>query len=200
MSATYFKEYLTVGEERRLFATVSSEAGILAERDRAWMLALRYTGCRIDAFSRLTVAHAEAVLKTGYLTLEPAIMKRKKGHTIYVSKPGRLAFKSLLSVRRRMRYRHDPDAQLVMSRNHKAMSVRNFQDRCRYWDEKSDLRLGISPHWFRHTFAKRLMASSEAQNPILFVMAALGHTDPRSTMQYTWPDKEAMELELENAA
>jgi len=200
MSATYFREYLSLGEEKKLLATVAATAGLLAERDHAWMLTLRHTGCRIDAFSRLTVAHAEAVLKTGYLTLEPGIMKRNKGHTLYVSKPGRMAFKALLSVRRRMRFAHDPDGPLVMSRNHDPMSVRSYQARLRYWDSKAGLDLGLSPHWFRHTFAKRLMAASESQNPVLIVMAALGHTDIRSTLQYTWPDKEVMELELENAA
>jgi len=200
MSRSYFKEYLTVQEERRLFRAMGARQGLTAERDLAWMQALRYTGVRIDAFSRLTVRHALQVVKTYYLTLEPAIQKRKKGHSIYVCKRGRQAFDRLLKIRRRQGHELDQDAPLVLSRKGGALSVRGYQDRCNYWDSEAGLDLGLSPHWFRHTLAKHLMKTSESADPQLIVMAALGHSDRRSTDIYTWPDKEDMELELERAA
>lgn len=200
MSRTYFKEYLTAQEERRLFRTLAARQGPTAERDLAWMQALRYTGVRIDAFSRLTVGHALQVVKTFYLTLEPAIQKRRKGHTIYVCKRGRQAFARLIRLHRQQGRGLDPDAPLVLSRKGGPLSVRAYQERCSYWDAEAGLHLGLSPHWFRHTLAKHLMKTSEARDPQLIVMAALGHSDRRSTDIYTWPDKEDMELELERAA
>jgi len=200
MSRTYFKEYLTTQEERRLFRALGGRSGPTAARDLAWMQALRYTGVRIDAFSRLTVRHALQVVKTYYLTLEPAIQKRRQGHSIYVCRRGRQAFDRLLKIRRRQGHGLDPDAPLVLSRKGGPLSVRGYQDRCSYWDREAGLNVGLSPHWFRHTLAKYLMKHSEAKDPQLIVMAALGHSDRRSTDIYTWPDKEDMELELERAA
>lgn len=199
MSTTYFKEYLTETEERQLLRTVKRIDDIYAKRDHAWIRALRYSGCRIDAFSKLNVRHAQQVAKTNYLVLEPAIMKRKKGHEVFISKKGRAAFRDLLRILRHMNASTDPDAPLVLSRNNKRMSVRSYQDRLAMWDRESSLNLGISPHWLRHTFAKRLLQYSEAREPLMAVQAALGHLSPKSTIQYTWPDKEDMERDLEAA-
>ncbi len=200
MSTTYFKEYLTESEERQLLRAVNKVDDIYAKRDHAWIRALRFSGCRIDAFSKLNVRHAQQVVRTNYLVLEPAIMKRKQGHEVFISRAGCAAFRGLLRILRQMRASMDPEAPLVLSRNNQRMSVRSYQDRLSLWDRESGLNLGLSPHWLRHTFAKRLMYYSEARDPLLTVQAALGHTNPRSTLQYIWPDKEDMERDLEAAS
>ncbi|MDH5259430.1 MAG: tyrosine-type recombinase/integrase, partial [Gammaproteobacteria bacterium] len=57
-----------------------------------------------------------------------------------------------------------------------------------------------SPHWFRHTLAKRVMKNSTASDPLKTVQILLNHSDPRSTAAYTLPDKEDIVLAAEEIA
>lgn len=195
-----FERYLTVAEERRLFATVRQYADALARRDAAWMAALRQTGVRVTAFSRLTVFDAQAALRTGYLTLPAAIQKRRQAHRVYLNRKARAAFRDLLRIRREQGHAEHPQAALVMSRNRRSMSVRSFQVRMRLWCARAGLDMQASPHWFRHTLAKRLVAQSTAQDPAGIVQSALGHRARNSTGVYMMPDREAVALALEEAS
>lgn len=199
-SGAAFARYLTVAEERRLFACVRQFADVLARRDAAWMQAMRHTGVRVQAFSRLTVFDAREALRSGYLVLRPEIQKRRHGHREYLNKPARAAFRALLAVRREMGHADHPDAPLVMSRNHRAMSVRSYQARLANWAALAGLEVRVSPHWFRHTVAKRIMAQSTARDPLAVVQAVLGHVSRRSSEVYTRPDRETVALALEEMA
>ncbi len=190
MSAGTFERYLTEAEERKLFAAVKSRSGILAERDHAWMRLLRATAMRVGALSKLTCGHAREALRSGYLELEPAIQKRKVGHRILVTKKCRKALQDLLRIRRELGHPETPDAPLIMSRNHKGMSVRSFQARMQMWREAAGLDVAASPHWWRHTVAKRLMKQSTAADPRGVVQGVLGHKNPNSTAVYTRPDRD----------
>ncbi|MGE0487333.1 MAG: tyrosine-type recombinase/integrase [Gammaproteobacteria bacterium] len=195
-----FKRYLTEVEERQLLSTVARFADVHARRDRAWMEALRVTGVRIQAFSRLTVFHAQEALRTGYLTLGSAIQKRGQAHTVRVPKRGQRAFRTLLAIRRELGYPMDPDAPLVLSRHHQALSVRSYQARMQHWCREAGLQVNASPHWFRHTLAKRIMARSTSPNPERLVQGALGHACVTSTAVYTWPDREEIDAAVDLAS
>jgi len=195
-----FERYLTVVEERKLMRTVARVNDILARRDHAWMRLLRHTGIRLVTLCGLTVYHAREALRTEYLTIEPEIHKGRYGGRIYVPKPGRRALQALLAVRREMGYPEQPDGALVMSRNHRPMSRRSYQARMALWCREAGLERTASPHWWRHTLAKRLMTQSTADDPRAIVQRALLHRDIKTTMVYTLPDRDAYEQAMEEAS
>lgn len=195
-----FERYLTVEEERKLLSTVGQYQDILARRDAAWMAFLRQTGVRVQAFSRLTVYDAKHALMSEYLTLPGSIQKQEQAHRVYLNKAARKALRRLLAIRREQGHAEIPQAPLVMSRHQRAMSVRSYQCRMRHWCAKAGLQVQASPHWWRHTLAKRLIAQSTAKDPIGIVQGALGHKSRSSTGVYTLPDREEIAQALEEAS
>lgn len=195
-----FRRYLTESEERQLLKTVGERGGILARRDHAWMEALRCTGVRIQAFSKLTVSHAQHAIRTHELVLEGAIQKRGRAHVQHVAQRGRRAFRRLLAIRGEQGYPLIPDAPLVISRNRQALSVRSYQARMQLWVGLAGLDVSASPHWFRHTLAKRVVARSTARDPAALVQGILGHTSRNSAAVYTRPDREDLVDALEAAS
>ncbi|MGR8931928.1 MAG: tyrosine-type recombinase/integrase [Gammaproteobacteria bacterium] len=184
--------FLTQEEEKRLFQTVKQHNSIEAQRDLAWMMLLRSTGIRVGALSGLTVADARQALSDHHLTIRPEINKRRASYKIYLGKVAEQALRLLLKVRREMGHPEQWDAPLILSRESNAMSIRAFQQRCKKWRELAGVP-HVSPHWFRHTLAMRIMQSSTAKDPRGVVMASLGHRSINSTAQYTQPDKQTLQ-------
>lgn len=193
-----FDRYLTVAEERQLLSTISQFACVFARRDHAWMRLLRHTGIRVGSLARLTCFDARQALKEGYLHLRP--IKRSPAGKIYLNKRAREALRDLLRLRREMGHAENPDAPLVMSREHAGMSVRSFQHRMRHWVKAAGLNIEASPHWWRHTLGKRLMAQSTADDPRGIAQRALLHASIATSAIYTSPDRETYEASMEEAA
>jgi site-specific recombinase XerD len=184
--------FLTPQEEKQLFKTVRANSGILAQRDYAWMLLLRATGIRVGPLSGLTVLDAKTALTDRHLSIRAEINKGKKAYKVYLGKSAEKALRLLLKIRRDMGHPEQSDSPLVMSREHKGMSVRSFQDRVKHWSDLAGLQ-GVSPHWFRHTLAMRIMQTSTAQDPRGVAMVTLGHANINSTAIYTQPDKTTLQ-------
>ena len=195
-----FERYLTVQEEKLLLRAVAKFQDVLARRDRCWMALLRQTGIRVGALHGLTVLDARSALKDGRLYSRPEISKGEHGYDVYLNKKAREALTELLRIRREQGHSDNPDMPLVMSRNHQGMSVRSFQARMALWVRTAGLDVHASPHWWRHTLAKRLVQASTAQNPLAIAQAALGHSNPASTSIYTRPDREEVARAMEEVA
>ncbi len=196
-----FQRYLTEAEEKRLFTYVAQFADILARRDHAWMRLLRQTGIRVGALAGLTVDDARAALRPPYrLPLADEHAKRNQGGDVSCTVKARAALKDLLAIRAEMGHAAIGSHPLVMSREHGGMSVRTIQHRMRQWVQAAGLAVEASPHWFRHTLAKRIMARSTAAQPLVIVQGVLGHRSPSSTLVYAGPDREDMETALEEAS
>ncbi|MDP1007322.1 tyrosine-type recombinase/integrase, partial [Klebsiella pneumoniae] len=88
--------------------------------------------------------------------------KRKQAHTVHVNKAAAKALRDLLKIRREMGHPESDDAPLIVSRNHRGLSVRSFQSRMKKWVQSAGLPVSATPHWFRHTLAMRLMRNSSA--------------------------------------
>ena len=58
------------------------------------------------------------------------------------------------------------------------------------------LKVPVSPHWFRHTLAKRMMKHSTSRDPRGVVQSVLQHRSIDSTLVYTRPDREEVERAL----
>lgn len=195
-----FSRYMLPAEERQLLTTVKQRSGELARRDHAWMRLMRQTGLRVGTVASLKVTHALEALRTGYLIYEDEIAKKGRGGRVYVNKKARVALTDLMNVRRAMGFAQDPEAPLIMSRNHRGMSVRSFQSRMKHWREEAGMPVNASPHWWRHTLSKRIMKNSTSEDPRGVVQSVLNHADPRSTAIYTRPDREEVEQSMEEAS
>ena len=195
-----FNRYLSISEERQLLNHVKQFADVLAQRDHAWMRLLRQTGVRVGALSQLTVWDARQALVNGNLLLRADIQKTDVDHSVFINRKARQALLDLLRLRKTMGHAEHPEAPLIMSRNHRAMSVRSFQHRMQKWRESAGLPVDASPHWFRHTLAKRIMKNSTAEDPRGVVKVVLGHAEWSSTAVYTQPDKEDIQGVMEEIA
>jgi site-specific recombinase XerC len=200
LNRAVFERYLTVDEEKALFRVLDRTAGALAKRDAAWMRLMRHTGIRVTPISRLTVHDAKSALKAGRLVIRPEINKKGRKHEVYLNKSAQKALRDLLAVRSEMEFAPRPDLPLIMSTHGDGMTVRQFQKRVRHWCRLAGLERAVSPHWFRHTLAKRIMGQSTARDPRGIVQAALGHVSLSSTAVYTLPDREDVQSALDEVS
>ena len=195
-----FNRYFTFAEERQLFKAVDSVNDIYARRDYAWMRLLRQTGIRVETLAGLNVQDARDGLADKYLTLRPEITKRNRGGRVFLTTKARQALKDLLSIHRAMGQPLADDSPLIFSRKQRRMSVRSYESRTSHWCAMAGLEVAGSPHWFRHTLAKRIMQQSTAADPRGVVQVALNHASIKSTSVYTMPDKEDVERAMQEAS
>lgn len=194
-----FNRYLTESEEKQLLKHIGSIDSPLAKRDLHWMMLARQLGLRIGSIAGLTVGDATAALASRHLVLRDEISKGKKGYSVLLNTSADRALRALLKLRRDLKLTADPDAFLIWSRQSQGMTVRNFQLRMEYWIAEAKLTRKATPHWWRHTLAKRLITRSTSSAPQSIVQAVLGHRSLDSTAIYTLPDIEQIALDLEAA-
>ena len=196
---------LTNDEESKLRRVMSRRADLFGRRDYAWFRLLLTTGARITEFSLLTVGDARMALKTKKLFI-PA--KNRKGQyadlTAHVRGEARDAMSDLLAVCAEMT--EMPPAQLpdeyplVLSRKHRGMSVRAYQQRMKVWASEAGVDAAISPHWLRHTLAMAYVEGSESASPLgtmVRLAGILGHKNPNSCLAYLSMSRTGVGDELE---
>jgi len=195
-----FERYLRDDEERKLFATIKAyRADLYARRDLYMLQLIRQTGVRIGSAARLTCADARETLRSHRLRLRPEICKRGQGYSTYANKAARAALRGLLACRREMGHDEHPDGCLILSRHGKGISVRSIQARMQKWCQAAEIDVQASPHWLRHTLAKRIVQRSTSRNPVAIVQRQLGQSSPSSAAVYTMPDREEIEAAVEAA-
>lgn len=214
-----FEHYYTEQEEKRLFRTVKHTHGIYAKRDYYWMLLMRETAIRLgvlvgpdaDKAKRhdlpmigLTVGDAEASLEEGYLIFDYRNVKNQKKYPIALTKSAKEALKQLLKLHREMSKGWEwetpyLDRPLLLSRNRKGVSRRSIQDRFTKWCRLAEVPEG-TPHWLRHTWAKRYMERTTSPDALRRVQAVLGHSDIKTTAIYTQPDRESISSAMREAS
>lgn len=206
-----FHKYLTEKEEKQLLKYLKSQADLYTRRDRWLAVFLRQTGVRISVIcgkratkqaaktQGLTVAEAKQAVATKYLELRPDLVKGGDALRLYVNEKGRQALKELLKVRREMGHAAMADEPLVMSKKKQCIAPRTLQERFKAHALAAGLG-DLTPHWFRHTLAKRVMKNSTAEDPRGVVQVALGHKSQGATVIYTMPDKEDVISALEEVS
>lgn len=193
--------YMSTEQEKVLFKTVNQFKDVYSRRDYAWMIILVETGLRIGSFQSLTVADAELAVNNKYILIKAENMKgKRKEHQVFVTYMARNQFKVLLDIHEEMKANYSPNSPLVMSRNHKALSIRSYQSRMKYWREKAGLPVDVSPHWFRHTKARALLEKSTSKQPLVEVANVLGHTSLNSSAIYTAPTREDINKVVERSS
>lgn len=202
-----FDRYLTEREERQIFMTIKkcmnkeNVAGLLASRDFSMFKIMRNTGLRVGTLTQLNVMDARRAIQEKKFSLSKEILKGKKHDAkIYCNKKAIESLRELLKIRRLLGYPANDRSPLIMSRKGGRIAIRTVQQRMQQWREESGIKANASPHWLRHTFSKRIMKNSTAEDPQKIVQVMLGHSDPRSTAVYTLPDKEDIALAAEQVA
>ncbi len=182
--------YLTEAEQQKLLSAVKGRTSRLARRDHAWMRLLRDTGLRIGEFARISVGSARFALEAGWIFIPKQHRKGgKRDHQVPVTRPVRESIETLLAIRAEFGAEDDAKGPLVISRNHRGLSVRSYQVRIAHWCRAAGIE-HASPHWMRHTRAMNLIRRSGAENPLGVVQGMLGHVDLSSTGIYTRVTKE----------
>jgi len=195
-----FKRYLTEQDEKQLFKCVAGSSDAYARRDFAWMTLMRCTGIRVGSMSGITVSEAREAIRTKQLVLSDAFAKGRHGYSVFIPERGLKALRRLLKVRRELGHKDDDLMPLIMSRRGgQRLSIRSYQARMQHWVKAAGLNIDASPHWLRHTFAKRLVKNATTADPLQVVKSALGHADIWSTQIYTFADKEDVEASIRAA-
>lgn len=195
-----FKRFLTEEEEQQLFKHMKRYTDVLARRDLQWMLLMRRTALRVSSLAALTVGDAKTALRTGSLELRDEDCKGGRGYEIQIEKRARSALLALLAIRSEQGFEPIETEPLLMSRKRNGLSVRSLQARMREWVTEARLPVNASPHWLRHTMAKRMVAGCPAPDTIVRVQLALGHRSIKTTMTYLLPSREDVLSAMEAAA
>ncbi len=207
-----FDKFFTEREERKLLSTIRQYKCLYAQRDYWWMVLMRNTALRVGVLHGLTIEDAEKAMGSEYLHVRPEINKRKTMQDIYLTKNAKSAIKHLLKLHRSICEAARgidwdlarPDRPLILSRklhgDDKSMSIRAFQDRMKYWDKKSELNIGCTPHWWRHTWARRALTNStNTELTLCRIQEVLGHKDINTSRVYTQPNKEDIQEIMRDA-
>lgn len=195
-----FERYLTPAEEAALLGHIKKSRGVLASRDHAWMRLVRHTGLRITSLCLLDIGDAQHALAGGVLRVRPETAKNRKGYDAMINDPARTALRDLVRIHEQMGGDDAADAPLLLSRRGNRLSVRALQARMTKWALGAGLAQKVSPHWLRHTLAKRIIARSGSADPLGIVQVVLNHGNRNSTGIYTLPDKEEVRRALRAAA
>lgn len=174
---------LTYTEEAALRRFFKTRGDTPAKRDWAWIRVLLTTGMRITEFSTLTVGEVKTAIRLKTLFI-PKERRKKEACDLIVHVVGETAqaLSDLLAINPKAL----DTAPLVPGRFDNPLTVRMYEMLTNKWGKAVGID-GLSPHWFRHTFAATLVADSSSENPS-FVLARLskmlGQVDPRSCMHY----------------
>lgn len=201
---TQLTRYLTRDEEARFFRTLKAAAGsdtkqqLLARRDYHLHQLLRHTGIRVNALLHIRCADAHEALRTNYLQRRHD--KGGRDGLTYCNKRARRALRGLLANRRALGHAEWPEALLITSRSGPSMTAKAVQEQMKTWCRRAGLGIAATPHWWRHTYAMRVMETTTSNDPRGVVQALLDHASIQSTLQYTRPTREQIEAAAEEAA
>ena len=150
----------------------------IAARDRAMMELFYSSGLRLSELAGLDWENLD--LGSGLVTVTG------KGNRQRMVPIGSKACEALLTWRRmRAEWAGFEVRRVFVSRRGKPISVRNVQDRIRYWARRQGIPQHVHPHLLRHSFASHILESS---GDLRAVQELLGHADIATTQVYTHLD------------
>ena len=196
-----FNRYFTVNEERQLLTHVKRfDADYLASRDYWWMIFLRQTGLRVSNLVEFNLGDARAVLRSQRITVRRLKKRNNKNkmRDFFANKRVCLALRKLIALHLKMvkldRWDCAADERpLLISRNQARITVRSLELRMSAWCLSAELPFSATPHWWRHTWAKRRLAEENDMQTLLKIQSHLDHADIKTTAIYLQPDKESMQ-------
>jgi len=177
-------EYLKPAEARCFLASIPSNNGPTAKRDRVMFTLLLQTGIRLGGLVRLAVRD----VRFGERTLR---VNGKGGieRTVYLPSKLRRTLKSYVA-----KMDLSTDDPLFPSRNGGHLGRRQVQLRFKYWLDKAGIKRHLTVHATRHSFAMSLYRQS---GDLRLVQTALGHRHISTTEIYATVEDKTLRRALE---
>jgi integrase len=153
----------TLAESPRLFQHQQ------ALMDLAWFYLLWHCGLRVGEVQRLRVSDIDLAKRQVFIHLT----KERKDRVIYISETTAQALQQHLTSR------PDRDSTYVFTYRSRLVTIRTIERRLLIYGQR--IRLSVTPHRLRHTFASQMLA---AGMPITSLQRYLGHEHLDTTMLY----------------
>lgn len=154
----------------------------------------------------LTIGDAKQSIDQGELVYRAETNKRNADTSIFLTVAAKKALSDLLEIHKKMTEISSSDwdipldeQPLILSRNNNWLSRRTFESRLKYWCDQANIP-AASPHWLRHTWAKRYMDRATSPEALRRVQAVLGHQNINTTAIYTRPSKEDIAQAMRDAS
>jgi len=147
-------------------------------RDKAMMELFYSSGLRLSELATLDIASINLD--------ESEVLVTGKGGKQRLLPVGRLANQALRDwFRSRAEFNKHQDVALFLSKLGNRLSVRQIQQRLKYWAQRQGLAAHLHPHKLRHSFATHILESS---GDLRAVQELLGHANLSTTQVYTHLD------------
>lgn len=167
------------------FARVKRIAEQIPIRDRALILFLFSSGCRVSETSNLNIQDVSLDKRTAKV-----IGKGEKIRHIHFSEECSLVLKEYLKTRS-----YEPVDPVFMNRYRKRLLVSGIRKVLKIVGMKAGLPQSFHPHCCRHTFATNMLARGA---DLQFIADELGHSDLNVTRVYAQIPTEDMKLKYQN--
>lgn len=167
------------------YAHVKRIAEELPIRDRALLLFLFTSGCRVSEASNLNISDVNIDKRTAVVT-----GKGGKIRFVYFSEECALVLKDYLQTRN-----NDPTEPLFMNKFRQRLLMGGIQQVLKKVGIKAGLRQSFHPHVCRHTFATNMLARGA---DLQFIADKLGHNDLNTTRIYAQIPTEDMKMKYHN--
>jgi integrase/recombinase XerD len=167
------------------YARVKRNAEELPIRDRALILFLFSSGCRVSEMSNLNIQDVDFKKRTAEV-----IGKGKKIRHIHISEECSLVLNDYLQTRS-----SDPTEPLFMNKFGQRLLVGGIQHLLKKLGNKAGLKQTFHPHCCRHTFATNMLARGA---DLQFIADEMGHSDLNTTRIYARIPTEDMILKYQN--
>lgn len=189
--------YLTENEEKQLFKHLSQLNTRQAQRDYVLLKTYRLLGLRRVEGVRLNVGD---VWRQARLNIDERIAA--KGATGVLDIPVELQrlFAEFFKLKRQWGESLEDDAPLFVSRLGKRLTIRSINDIMAKWLSLAGIDHEVTPHGLRHTKGQRIVRDERILSPemqrraLQLANRQLRHKSMNSTMIYTAPSREEMEL------
>ena len=169
-------KYLTVTEVESLLDAPdrTTPEGM---RDRAMLMLMYAAGLRASEVVALGLSNVD--MNAGFLRV---LGKGKKERVVPVAESALVALREYMKEWRPKFLRKKPTSALFLSRLGRPVTRQTLWNRVGLWARAAGVRIRISPHTLRHSFASHLLAGGA---DLLAVQAMLGHADISTTQIYT---------------
>jgi len=185
------ENYLTEQEEKRLFRHLKGLKSRQAERDYVLLKLCRETGLRRAEALALNVGDVRNQQK---IIIDDRIARKGATGEVYLSVDMQKILKRFLWLKRTWRESLDDDAPLFVSKRGNRLSIRSFNDLMDKWCREAGIPR-YTPHALRHTKAHRIIErADDPRKALLFANRQLRHKSLNSTLIYTVPTKEEMQM------
>lgn len=169
-------------QELQLLMQSVNRRAPFGERDYWLLQLLATTGLRVAELIALNVGHVSHQGQPRQVLFLPSEhAKGSRSRSIPLNQPARQAIAGLLAFLAMRGFSTQPEAPLLVVRQHRRMSIRLVQQIFQQLREKCAIDTPATPHSCRHYFATQLL---EANQDVFSVGRLLGHTRVLSTMVY----------------